>query len=99
MKSKLRFGLSAVCASEAAQKRKVPASSGQMNLFARLDFEVMFLSGSADQFAAGRVGRFPPVFCPDNLAHEFGRELGVLVGEFNPDRFAIHQRQLMAKFV
>src|SRR5437870_88656 len=96
----------------AAARFKVPTSSRQIQFFAKFDFEVMFdistvrsssvqthRSGGACRLRDGGLGRFRSVFRPDDLAHEFGRELGVLVRELDSDCFAIHHGQLMAKLV
>src|SRR6266571_3365582 len=96
----------------AAARFKVPTSSRQNQFFANFGFEVMFdistvrsssvqphPSCGADRLRDGGIGRFLPVFRPDDLAHEFDRELGVFVSEFYPDCFAIYHGQLMAKLV
>src|SRR6266566_894759 len=96
----------------AAARFIVPRSSKQIPSFAKFDFEVMFdvskvrsssvqphLSGGADRLRLGGTARLLPVFRPDDLAHEFNRELGVLVRELDPDCFPVHHGQLMAKLV
>ena len=108
MKSRLRLGFSAVCASKGSLKIKALANCRQNHVFAKIDFRIMFdisagraisvqphSSDRADRVRSGWLGRFFPVFSPDDLAHEFDRELGVLVGEFDPDCFAILDGQLM----
>src|SRR5207247_9797831 len=97
MNKRLCFGFSAVCASKLTLKSEVPTSSKPIQLFAKFDFKVRFnisagcwISaqshplGGADRLRLDRFGRLLPVFPLDDLAHEFGRELGVLVREFDP---------------
>src|SRR6266496_2279712 len=96
----------------AAARFKVPTSSRQSQFFAKFHFEVMFdvstvrsasvqphPSGRADRLRGRGPGRYLAVYHPDDLAHEFDRELSVLVRELDPDCFAIHHGQLMAKLV
>src|SRR5216117_4470077 len=96
MKSRLRFGASALCASE-GQKEVASAISRPSRYFTKVVFQVTFdvstvrgpsvmphPSGGTDRLWRGGHGRFLSVFCPDDLAHAFGGESGVLVSEFNP---------------
>src|SRR6266496_4542046 len=96
----------------AAGRFNVPTSSRHSPLFTRITFGIRLNisavwqislqaqpSGSTDQFCAARVGMFLWVFRLYNVAHEFRRELGVLVSEFDPDCFTIHDGQLVAKLV
>src|SRR5207247_3064531 len=109
---KPRTGKVLSASSSAAARFKVPTSSRQIQFFAKFDFEVMFdismvgsssvqthRSGGACRLRDGGLGRFRSVFRLDDLAHEFGRELGVLVRELDSHCFAIHHGQLMAKLV
>src|SRR5438093_7555480 len=93
----------------AAARFKVPTSSRHIQFFAKFDFEVMFdistvrsssvqthPSGGACRLRGGGLGRFLSVFPPDDLAHEFRRELGVLVRELDPERIAVRVPLLSA---
>src|SRR5438045_3577331 len=91
----------------AAARFRAPASSRQRHVFKNLVFAVTFdvstvqcssvwphPSGGSDRLRGGGPGGLLPVFRPDDLAHEFDGELGVLVGEFDPYGFAIDHGQL-----
>src|ERR1041385_4246200 len=95
-----------------AARFKVPTSSRPIQFRAAFEVEVIcgistvqsssvqpYPSGGANRFRGGGPARFRPVFGPDDLAHEFDRESGVVVGKFDPDGFTLQHRQLVAKLV
>src|SRR5205814_4734008 len=71
-----------------------------IQLFTKFTFERINISTPR---GAGRLRDAPGwplrVFRPDDFAHEFGRESGVFMGEFDPDGFTIHDGKSMAKLV
>src|SRR6266511_435765 len=96
----------------AAARFNAPTSSRPIQCFMKFDLAIMFdistdrnssvqphPSRGADRLWRGGPGRFLPVFRADDLAHEFDRELGVLVRELDPDCLATHDGQWMAKLV
>src|SRR5690242_20689587 len=56
-------------------------------------------SNRAGQLRVGRLDGPVPVFGSNDFPHELRRELRILVRKFNPDSFAVHRGQLMAKLV